>query len=157
MVDNDRARATAPGPPVGCRSALVPPVHPSRRSSFKNVRDSLTPPAVHLRTTAQEYQEWIEQELKAKRLVKGLDNDDLNTLLRMFDKHVHNVHICAHTEEDHARRELDLQASAYEEFTIDKMRSNLERFYSTVVSDYCDVSKRFAKSDSGKREKSGLQ
>ncbi|WWC68276.1 uncharacterized protein I206_102199 [Kwoniella pini CBS 10737] len=124
---------TAPGPPVGVESKLIPPVHPSRRISSKDLPSKTLSPVDTSRTSAQEYQDEIERELKAKRLVKGIDNDDLNALLRMFDKHVQNVHICPHLKEDDIPRGLDLQASPDEEFTIDKMRSNLERFYSTVV------------------------
>ncbi|WWC86556.1 uncharacterized protein L201_001433 [Kwoniella dendrophila CBS 6074] len=125
--------ATAPGPPVLTTTKPILPVRPIRQLPPCEPQTS----AIRLQEQAEvlrkAQEEEIQREIEAKRIVKGLDNDDLNALLRMFDKHVQNVHICPPLKQHEIAPGLDLQASPEEEFTVDKMRSNLERFYATVV------------------------
>ncbi|KAK4687961.1 hypothetical protein P7C73_g2149, partial [Tremellales sp. Uapishka_1] len=78
----------------------------------------------------------LEKKKERERWVRGLDNADLNALLRTFDKQVQNVHIAPppYDSFDAANRGIDLQPSEDEEFTVDKLRSSLERFYASVIT-----------------------
>ncbi|ORY28959.1 hypothetical protein BCR39DRAFT_533329 [Naematelia encephala] len=75
----------------------------------------------------------IEREKEKERLIAGLDNEDLNALLRTFDKHVQYVHVAPPSYDQHIPRGLDLQAVPEESFSLDKVRSSLERFYSSII------------------------
>ncbi|KAJ5723438.1 hypothetical protein N7488_001473 [Penicillium malachiteum] len=62
-------------------------------------------------------------------LVAGLSNEDLWMLLRRFDKQVYNVKATPTAP----LQNLDLTRSEDDEFSPDKLRATLERFYTTVV------------------------
>jgi hypothetical protein len=73
--------------------------------------------------------------------VKGIENDELWKIIRRFDKQMY--HVKATT--DGRKRglwpelEMDLVNSEDEEFSPDRLRSNLERVYINFVSSACDV------------------
>ncbi|KAI0445199.1 hypothetical protein F4803DRAFT_508901 [Xylaria telfairii] len=62
-------------------------------------------------------------------LVGGLGNEDLWLLIRRFNKQMYHVKEVPHT----VPGDLDLNVSDDEEFSPDKLRANVERFYMTVV------------------------
>ncbi|KAI1463500.1 uncharacterized protein F4812DRAFT_446352 [Daldinia caldariorum] len=62
-------------------------------------------------------------------LVGGLDNEDLWLLIRRFDKQIYHVKEIPTV----VPGDLDLNIADDEEFSPDKLRSNTERFYMTVV------------------------
>ncbi|CAG7980768.1 unnamed protein product [Penicillium olsonii] len=62
-------------------------------------------------------------------LVAGLPNEDLWMLIRRFDKQVYRVK----TMPDAPLQRLDLTRTDDDEFSPDKLRATLERFYITVV------------------------
>ncbi|OTA65744.1 hypothetical protein K449DRAFT_346845 [Hypoxylon sp. EC38] len=73
---------------------------------------------------------WNEkkEEIPAS-LVGGLDNEDLWLLVRRFNKQIYHVkEVPAAVPGD-----LDLNIADEEEFSPDKLRANIERFYMTVV------------------------
>nr|XP_031858990.1 uncharacterized protein CI109_005658 [Kwoniella shandongensis]KAA5526062.1 hypothetical protein CI109_005658 [Kwoniella shandongensis] len=76
----------------------------------------------------------VQKKTERERLVRGIDNDDLNAMLRTFDKQVQNVHICPPPYEKINTAALDLRPSPDEDFTVEKLTSNLERFYASVVT-----------------------
>ncbi|WRT66641.1 uncharacterized protein IL334_003600 [Kwoniella shivajii] len=134
MVDDDGlVLPTSAGPPVylaNGHSTNGPPL-------IRQLPPALPPRIVKSVEDAEEEDRMaaeleLEKKIERERIVKGLNNDDLNALLRMFDKQVQNVHICTPSEQHEIAAGLDMQPSAQEEFTLDKMRSNLERFYASV-------------------------
>ncbi|KAI8948166.1 hypothetical protein F4801DRAFT_471478 [Xylaria longipes] len=62
-------------------------------------------------------------------LVGGLGNEDLWLLIRRFNKQMYHVKEVPHT----VPGDLDLNISDDEEFSPDKLRATVERFYMTVV------------------------
>ncbi|KAJ5590679.1 hypothetical protein N7450_004651 [Penicillium hetheringtonii] len=61
-------------------------------------------------------------------LIAGIPNEDLWMLIRRFDKHVYNVKAVP----DAPPQNLDLTRADDDEFTPDKLRATLERFYTSV-------------------------
>ncbi|KAJ5918828.1 hypothetical protein N7454_009972 [Penicillium verhagenii] len=62
-------------------------------------------------------------------IVAGLSNEDLWMLIRRFDKQVY----CVKAAPNAPLQKLDLTRSCDDEFSPDKLRTTLERFYTTVV------------------------
>ncbi|KAI1802512.1 hypothetical protein F4811DRAFT_563169 [Daldinia bambusicola] len=62
-------------------------------------------------------------------LVGGLDNEDLWLLIRRFNKQIYHVKEVPTA----VPGDLDLNIADEEEFSPDKLRANIERFYMTVV------------------------
>ncbi|KAJ5924709.1 hypothetical protein N7466_008896, partial [Penicillium verhagenii] len=62
-------------------------------------------------------------------IVAGLSNEDLWMLIRRFDKQVY----CVKAAPNAPLQKLDLTRSCDEEFSPEKLRTTLERFYTTVV------------------------
>ncbi|KAJ5760536.1 hypothetical protein N7520_007692 [Penicillium odoratum] len=62
-------------------------------------------------------------------IIAGLSNEDLWMLIRRFDKQVYNVKAVP----DAPMQKLDLTRSVDDEFSPDKLRTTLERFYTTVI------------------------
>ncbi|KAF7526950.1 hypothetical protein PCG10_003504 [Penicillium crustosum] len=62
-------------------------------------------------------------------LVGGLSNEDLWMLIRRFDKQVYRVKAVP----DAPAQRLDLTRKDDDEFSPDKLRATLERFYTTVI------------------------
>ncbi|WVR09709.1 hypothetical protein IAU60_006785 [Kwoniella sp. DSM 27419] len=112
---------TAPGPPVGLVSDRPRILAPDWAVK---TRDPVTVETIAGLGSDEQMAELAEQERERQRLrgrlVVGLDNDKLDALLRMFDK-----------PEPYG---LDMHSSEDEEFTLDKMRSNLERFYASWIA-----------------------
>ena len=81
------------------------------------------------------HQEMVELERRKDkdRVVPGVDNDDLNAMLRSFDKQVQTVHVAPPPYDGHIPPGLDLQPDPDEEFNLHKLNSALERFYASVV------------------------
>jgi hypothetical protein len=63
-------------------------------------------------------------------LVGGLSNEDLWVLVRRFNKQMYHVKEIPHPPPGG----LDLNIADEEEFSPDKLRSNIERLYMTIVS-----------------------
>ncbi|CAI7610773.1 unnamed protein product [Penicillium pancosmium] len=64
-----------------------------------------------------------------ERLIAGLSNENLWMLIRRFDKQVYNVKAVP----DAQLQNLDLTRADDDEFTPDKLRATIERFYTSVV------------------------
>ncbi|PYH93650.1 hypothetical protein BO71DRAFT_484433 [Aspergillus ellipticus CBS 707.79] len=64
-----------------------------------------------------------------ERLVSGLENDDLWMLIRRFNKQIYYVKAVP----DAPMQRLDLNRAEDEQFSPDKLRATLERFYTTIV------------------------
>ncbi|KAI1371587.1 hypothetical protein F4677DRAFT_435067 [Hypoxylon crocopeplum] len=73
---------------------------------------------------------WNEKKEEiAAPLVGGLDNEDLWLLIRRFNKQIYHVKEVPTA----VPGDLDLNIADDEEFSPDKLRANVERFYMTVV------------------------
>ncbi|KAI1365145.1 hypothetical protein F5Y08DRAFT_191757 [Xylaria arbuscula] len=73
---------------------------------------------------------WNEQKENIPApLVGGLGNEDLWLLIRRFNKQMYHVKEVPHS----VPGDLDLNVSDEEEFSPDKLRATVERFYMTVV------------------------
>ncbi|KAI1319568.1 hypothetical protein F5Y16DRAFT_390703 [Xylariaceae sp. FL0255] len=70
-----------------------------------------------------------EKERISSPLVGGLDNEDLWLLTRRFNKQLYHVREI----QNKPPGDLDLNISDDEEFSPDKLRATVERFYTTVV------------------------
>jgi hypothetical protein len=87
--------------------------------------------AVQRNTTAGEVKNlgWFEDPHHVPSLVGNLKNDELWMLIRRFNKQVN--HVKAMTAPPPGG--LDLNIADEDEFSPDKLRSNVERFYMTVI------------------------
>ncbi|KAI0425745.1 hypothetical protein F5Y09DRAFT_334701 [Xylaria sp. FL1042] len=74
-------------------------------------------------------------------LVGGLGNEDLWLLIRRFNKQMYHVKEVPHS----VLGDLDLNVSDEEEFSPDKLRATVERFYMTVVIGLLAVVKHIAR------------
>ncbi|KAI0206584.1 hypothetical protein F4808DRAFT_534 [Astrocystis sublimbata] len=73
---------------------------------------------------------WNQKKEKVSNpLVGGLDNEDLWLLIRRFNKQMYHVKEVPHT----VPGDLDLNVADEEEFSPDKLRAAVERFYMVVV------------------------
>ncbi|CAI7661051.1 unnamed protein product [Penicillium bialowiezense] len=77
----------------------------------------------------------------AEPLVAGLANEDLWMLIRRFDKQVYRVKAVP----DAPLQRLDLTRTDDDEFSPDKLRATLERFYVTVVVSLTSCIKHIAR------------
>ncbi|KAJ5749201.1 uncharacterized protein N7511_010897 [Penicillium nucicola] len=71
----------------------------------------------------------VSPDVIEEPLVAGLSNEDLWMLIRRFDKQVYRVKAVS----DAPLQNLDLTRTDDDEFSPDKLRATLERFYITVV------------------------
>lgn len=78
---------------------------------------------------------WSHPDLVPKEVVQGLDNEELWKLIRRFDKQMYHVKACKDGSKrgPYAELENDLFNAADEEFSPDRLRSNLERLYITFI------------------------
>ncbi|KAJ5643654.1 uncharacterized protein N7484_006161 [Penicillium longicatenatum] len=74
-------------------------------------------------------------------IIGGLSNEDLWMLIRRFDKQVYNVKAVP----DAPLQNLDLTQSADDEFSPEKLRTTLERFYTTVIIGLTSLIKHIAR------------
>ncbi|KAJ5834996.1 hypothetical protein N7447_001022 [Penicillium robsamsonii] len=74
-------------------------------------------------------------------LVAGLSNEDLWMLIRRFDKQVYRVQAIP----DAPMQRLDLTRKDDDEFSPDKLRATLERFYITVIVGFTNCIKHIAR------------
>ncbi|KAJ5384545.1 hypothetical protein N7517_002456 [Penicillium concentricum] len=74
-------------------------------------------------------------------LVAGLSNEDLWMLIRRFDKQVYRVQAIP----DAPVQRLDLTRKDDDEFSPDKLRATLERFYVTVIVGFTNCIKHVAR------------
>lgn len=72
---------------------------------------------------------WFEKPDEIASLVGGLPNAELWTLIRRFNKQMYHVKATS----EHLLGGLDLNIADEEEFSPDKLRSNVERLYMTVI------------------------
>lgn len=72
---------------------------------------------------------WFKNPDTIESLVGGLPNQELWTLIRRFNKQMYHVKATS----DHLLGGLDLNIADEEEFSPDKLRSNVERLYMTVI------------------------
>ena len=84
---------------------------------------------------------WFEHPNDVAPLVGGLPNDELWLLVRRFNKQMY--HVKATTEKPLGG--LDLNIVDEEEFSPDKLRSNVERLYMTVVIGLMGLGKHIAR------------
>ncbi|KAJ5818536.1 hypothetical protein N7474_004127 [Penicillium riverlandense] len=82
-------------------------------------------------------------------LVAGLSNEDLWMLIRRFNKQVYAVKAVP----DAPLQRLDLTRTAEEEFSPDKLRATLERFYITIVVGLTSAIKHVARLRSWKESR----
>lgn len=89
------------------------------------------PGAVELNSTEGEVKDlgWFEDPQHVPTLVGGLKNEELWMLLRRFNKQMY--HVKAMTAPPPGG--LDLNIADEDEFSPDKLRSNVERLYMTVI------------------------
>lgn len=74
-------------------------------------------------------------------LVGGLRNEELWTLVRRFNKQTYHVKTVPHAPPGG----LDLNVSAEDEFSPDKLRGNVERLYMTVIVGMAGFAKHIAR------------
>lgn len=78
---------------------------------------------------------WSDPALIPKEVVEGLANEELFKIVRRFDKQMYHVKACKDGSRRglYPEREMDLVNAADEEFSPDRLRSNIERLYITFV------------------------
>ncbi|KAJ5492942.1 hypothetical protein N7539_001688 [Penicillium diatomitis] len=72
---------------------------------------------------------WTNLEHHREQLIAGLSNEDAFMLIRRFNKQVYNVKAVSKAP----LQNLDLTRTDEDEFSPDKLRATIERFYTTVV------------------------
>lgn len=83
---------------------------------------------------------WHEED-KPAPLVAGLSNEQLFTLIRRFNKQMYHIKAIDYPPPGG----LDLNISDEEEFSPDKLRSNIERLYMTVIIGLINTTKHIAR------------
>lgn len=78
---------------------------------------------------------WSHPDEVPKEVVQGLDNEELWKLIRRFDKQMYHVKATkdGRRRGPYAELENDLFNASDEEFSPDRLRSNLERLYITFI------------------------
>ena len=84
---------------------------------------------------------WDEHPTNVPNLVGGLPNEELWTLVRRFNKQMYHVK----ATNDPLLGGLDLNIVEEEEFSPDKLRSNIERLYMTVMIGMMGFGKHIAR------------
>ncbi|CED82988.1 Protein of unknown function DUF3292 [Phaffia rhodozyma] len=104
-------------------------VHPSRPSSTSRA----VPPPLPPRKQAEPI--FLPKKSQEKQFVEGMTNEQVDVLLRRFDKQIPWVKVVPSRSPRISSISplLDLQPSPEEEFAPEKLRSNVERLYSTVI------------------------
>ncbi|GLI72854.1 hypothetical protein PoHVEF18_001038 [Penicillium ochrochloron] len=72
---------------------------------------------------------WNNRADYTEQLIAGLSNEDLWMLIRRFDKQVYNVKAVPEAP----LQNLDLTRADDDEFSPDKLRATIERFYTTII------------------------
>ncbi|KAL4779946.1 hypothetical protein BJX76DRAFT_364780 [Aspergillus varians] len=72
---------------------------------------------------------WGRTDVIDERIVPGLSNEDLFLLIRRFNKQIYNVKCVP----DAPLQRLDLNRAEDDNFSPDKLRATLERFYTTII------------------------
>ncbi|KAL4773864.1 hypothetical protein BDW60DRAFT_205634 [Aspergillus nidulans var. acristatus] len=72
---------------------------------------------------------WGLSDAAQERVVPGLSNEDLFMLIRRFNKQIYNVKAVP----DAPLQGLDLVRAEDDQFSPDKLRATLERFYTTII------------------------
>ncbi|OOQ82934.1 hypothetical protein PEBR_36955 [Penicillium brasilianum] len=72
---------------------------------------------------------WNDPADQAEPLIAGLSNEDLWMLIRRFDKQVY----CVKALPEAPLQNLDLTRADDDEFSPDKLRATIERFYTTII------------------------
>lgn len=77
---------------------------------------------------------WANPEQVPKEVVEGIDNEDLWKIIRRFDKQMYHVKaIPGEKRGPFPEKEMDLVNAVDEEFSPDRLRSNVERLYINFV------------------------
>jgi hypothetical protein len=77
---------------------------------------------------------WAHPDEVPKEVIEGLDNDELWKILRRFDKQMYHVKaIPGQKRGPHPEEEMDLVNASDEEFSPDRLRSNMERLYINFI------------------------
>lgn len=84
---------------------------------------------------------WNDHPKEVPQLVGGLDNEELWTLIRRFNKQIY--HVKATTAP--LLGGLDLEIADEDEFSPDKLRANVERLYMTVIIGLMGFGKHIAR------------
>ena len=84
---------------------------------------------------------WFEHPNDIAPLVGGLPNEELWTLIRRFNKQMYHVKATA----ERPMGGLDLYTVDEDEFSPDKLRSNVERLYMTVIIGLMGLGKHVAR------------
>lgn len=84
---------------------------------------------------------WFEHPNDIEPLVGGLPNEELWTLIRRFNKQMYHVKATS----EFLLGGLDLNIADEEEFSPDKLRSNVERLYMTVIIGLMGVGNHIAR------------
>ena len=84
---------------------------------------------------------WNEHPNEVPDLVGGLDNEDLWTLVRRFNKQMYHVK----ATKAPLLGGLDLNIADEDEFSPDKLRANVERLYMTVIIGLMGFGKHIAR------------
>ncbi|EAW09845.1 DUF3292 domain-containing protein [Aspergillus clavatus NRRL 1] len=84
---------------------------------------------------------WGESDEIEERIVTGLSNEDLWMLIRRFNKQIY----CVKAVPNAPLQRLDLNRAEDENFSPDKLRATLERFYTTVIIGLTNFVKHIAR------------
>lgn len=77
---------------------------------------------------------WAHPEKVPKEVVEGIDNEELWKIIRRFDKQMYHVKAIPGSKRGpYPEREMDLVNAVDEEFSPDRLRSNIERLYINFV------------------------
>lgn len=77
---------------------------------------------------------WTNPEEVPKEVVEGIENDELWKIIRRFDKQMYHVKaIPGQKRGPYPEKEMDLVNAIDEEFSPDRLRSNIERLYINFV------------------------
>ena len=84
---------------------------------------------------------WFDDPQNMPPLVGGLPNEELWTLIRRFNKQMYHVKAISNPPPG----DLDLNIADEEEFSPEKLRSNFERLYMTVIIGFLNFGKHIAR------------
>jgi hypothetical protein len=139
-IPDDKGRDPA-APVAGSEPELVETYHPETPTASHALAEDHEAPTAETKMAAEQVSQQDEIEVKnlgwnrepdeegPPRLVRGLRNEELWTLVRRFDKQIFHVK----SIDEPPLADLDLNVADDEDFSPDKLRAQLERLYMVVL------------------------
>lgn len=140
-IPDDKGHGPAAAPVAGSEPELVETYHPETPTASHALAGDHEAPTAATKMAAEQVSRQDEIEVKnlgwnrdsdeegPPRLVRGLRNEELWTLVRRFDKQIFHVK----SIDEPPLADLDLNVADDEDFSPDKLRAQLERLYMVVL------------------------